>query len=599
MRTSPRSRTVSRTFAGLSVLALGASTLASTVMAPSAVAAPASQDSSTYVGKVEVVKGRAADEKMLKGTAFIDRDRDSRQDRNEKGLAGVRVSNGRDVVVTDRQGRYSLAVDGNTTVFVTQPRGYRVPVDADNVAQFFYNHVPAGSPALMFGGIKATGATPKAVNFPVVASKLTQTSEQHCLIGGDIQTYKDKEVTYAANGAFKDLSHRTDYAGCGALFIGDIVGDNPALYPRTRELTSMINGPARFLPGNHDLDFDAKQREHRFDSFRNQFGPTYHSYDAGKVHVISLDTVDYPVAGKSYNGMLGQEQMEWLANDLARTPKDRLVVVAGHIPLLTFADEGSEQHQIDEVAQVYKLLKGRKAIHVSGHTHSIENMRKGDAMQGWEKLFGISGLPFTHLTSGAISGDWFSGRMLEGGYPVAVQRDGGLPGVVTLDIKGTEVKERFTVRGDDGSKQMTLGLNTPAYRQWFTANLSNKGKAPQFADLLVVKQGELASTWLTTNFYMGSTGSTVKVSFDGARARTADRTQKMEGEGQYVGADFSDPTAVQEQLVNGGSIADRTMHLWRSSVPTDLKPGKHTAKVTATDVHGRRFTETITFEVKA
>lgn len=442
------------------------------------------------------------------------------------------------------------------------------------------------------------------VNFPLRASQLTRSTEQHCLIGGDIQTYKEKEVTYAANGAFKDLSRRTDYAGCGALFIGDIVGDDPSLYPRTRDLTSMLNGPARFLPGNHDLDFDAKQREHRFDSFRNQFGPTYHSYDAGKVHVISLDTVDYPVVGRSYNGMLGEEQMEWLANDLARTPKDRLVVIAGHIPLLTFADEGSQQHQIDEVAQVYKLLKGRQAIHVSGHTHSIENMRKGDAMQGWEKLFGVTGLPFTHLTSGAISGDWFSGQMTDKGYPVAVQRDGGLPGVVTLDVEGTKVTERFTVRGEDESLQMTLGLNTPAYRDWFATNLPAKGKpkpgnATALGDPLVVKQADLASSWLTTNFFMGSTGSTVKVSFDGGRARTADRTQKMEGEGQYVGAAHSDPAAVQQQLVHGGSVADRSMHLWRSSLPTDLAPGRHTAKVTATDVHGRSFTETLAFEVKA
>ncbi|GAA1387916.1 calcineurin-like phosphoesterase family protein [Luteococcus peritonei] len=594
-----RSRNLSIGLTGLSALALGA-----TLLAPAAQAAPAAKDGATYVGKVQVVKGRAADPKKLTGTVFVDADRDSRQDRNEKGLAGVRVSNGRDVVVTDRQGRYSLAVDGNTTVFITQPRGYQVPVDADNVAQFYYNHLPAGSPALKYGGIKPTGETPKAVNFPLSASKLTHTTDQHCLIGGDIQTYKDKEVTYAANGAFKDLSRRTDYAGCGALFIGDIVGDDPSLYPRTRELTSMLNGPARFLPGNHDLDFDAKQREHRFDSFRNQFGPTYHSYDAGKVHVISLDTVDYPVVGRSYNGMLGAEQMEWLANDLARTPKDRLVVIAGHIPLLTFADEGSQQHQIDEVAQVYKLLKGRKAIHVSGHTHSIENMRKGDAMQGWEKLFGVTGLPFTHLTSGAISGDWFSGQMTDKGYPVAVQRDGGLPGVVTLDVKGTSVTERFTVRGEDEDKQMTLGLNTPAYRDWFVRSMPAAGKpkpgnAEALADPLVVKQADLASTWLTTNFFMGSTGSTVKVSFDGGRARTADRTQKMEGEGQYVGAAYSDPTAAQQQLVHGGSVADRSMHLWRSSLPTDLAPGRHTARVTATDVHGRSFTETISFEVKA
>jgi hypothetical protein len=43
------------------------------------------------------------------------------------------------------------------TVFVTQPRGYQVPVDQDNVAQFSYHHLPEGSPELKFGGIDSTG----------------------------------------------------------------------------------------------------------------------------------------------------------------------------------------------------------------------------------------------------------------------------------------------------------------------------------------------------------------------------------------------------------------------------------------------------------
>ena len=55
------------------------------------------------------------------------------------------VSNGRDVTTTDSHGRYELPAFDNMTVFVTQPRGYQVPVDEDNVAQFFYHHLPEGS----------------------------------------------------------------------------------------------------------------------------------------------------------------------------------------------------------------------------------------------------------------------------------------------------------------------------------------------------------------------------------------------------------------------------------------------------------------------
>ena len=60
---------------------------------------------------------------------------------------------------------------------------------------------------------------------------------------------------------------------------------------------------------------------------------------------------------------------------------------------------------------------------------------------------------------------------------------------------------------------------------------------------------------------------------------------------------MTDPAAILEQFVHGGGLADRTSHLWRLELPADLAVGKHTAEVAATDVHGREFTETLTFEV--
>lgn len=39
------------------------------------------------------------------------------------------------------------------------------------------------------------------------------------------------------------------------------------------------------------------------------------------------------------------------------------------------------------------------------------------------------------------------------------------------------------------------------------------------------------------------------------------------------------------------------MRLWRLELRSDLAAGEHTAKVTATDVYGREFTETLTFQI--
>lgn len=612
-----------RVLASITALAGAAAVLA----APGAVAAPAHDPSwheTAYRGQVEVVRtpDGPADPTVLTGTVFVDRDRDSSSDRGERGLPGVVVSNGRDVVRTDAHGRYALPVHDNMTVFVTQPAGYQVPVDEFNVAQFHYTHLPAGSPPLRYGGIAPTGPLPDEVNFPLAPSRLTGEREQHCVIAGDLQTYDLEEVEYARRGAIADLAERDDYQGCGSLFVGDVVGDDLSLYDEVKELTARTNGPARFLPGNHDLDFDATTAEHSFDTFRAQLAPAYYSYDVGDVHVVALNTVRYPctpdvdnadgrhpecddpVNRPRYNGFIDEQQLAWLERDLATVGRDKLIVVAGHIGLLNFADEGSAIHQVDQVRDVYDLLRGRRAVALAGHSHSIENLRTGDLVKGWNDLFGVRGLPFPHLTVGAIAGDWYSGQVTEDGYPTALQRDGGRPGVLTLDIRGNRFSERFTVTGEADDVQTQLGLNTPAYRSWYAAraawNADPVGPAPELGDPLVVDQADLAGgTWLTTNFFVGGTGSTVTVRLDRGRAAPAVRTQAMRGEDQLAGPEWSDPAAVAEQLVHGGSVADRTMHLWRFALPTGLRPGTHRADVTATDVHGRRFTDTITFQVVA
>jgi hypothetical protein len=282
--------------------------------------------------------------------------------------------------------------------------------------------------------------------------------------------------------------------------------------------------------------------------------------------------------------------------------RDKLVVVAGHIGLLNYADQTSPVHQVDQVARVHELLEGREAVAVAGHSHSIENLKEGDDVQGWRDLFGVEGLPFPHITAGAISGDWYSGEVGDEGYPTAIGRDGGRPGVVTLDIEGGEFRERYTVTGEPDGVQTRLGLNSPTYRTWYDErqewNSDPVGEAPELDEPLVLDREDLADgTWLTTNFFLGSTGSTVEVALDGGPAGEAARTQRLEGEAANVGAEYSDPYAVSQQLVHGGSLADRTMHLWRFDLPADLGAGRHTAEVTATDAYGREFTDTLEFEV--
>ena len=138
-----------------------------------------------YEGHVDVSDEPADDQSTFTGRVFDDANRNSVLDDGEQPIAGVPVSNGVDVTTTDEEGRYELPAGDNVTLSVTQPAGWQVPVDADNFAQFSYNHLPEGSTDLRFGGLEPTGDVPAAVNFPMARSEATAAKDQSCPIAAD------------------------------------------------------------------------------------------------------------------------------------------------------------------------------------------------------------------------------------------------------------------------------------------------------------------------------------------------------------------------------------------------------------------------------
>ncbi|MBV9589054.1 MAG: twin-arginine translocation signal domain-containing protein, partial [Hyphomicrobiales bacterium] len=105
----------------------------------------------------------AADGQTVTGIVFEDRSHAGRRQAGDKGIAGVLVSNGREIAKTDGEGRYTLPIEDGMVIFVIKPTGYAVPLDENNLPRFFYIHQPEGSPAdlnLHFRGIAPTGPLP-------------------------------------------------------------------------------------------------------------------------------------------------------------------------------------------------------------------------------------------------------------------------------------------------------------------------------------------------------------------------------------------------------------------------------------------------------
>ena len=265
----------------------------------------------------------------------------------------------------------------------------------DQIPQFFYHHLPEGSPPLRFGGLAPTGELPEQIEFPLVKGEYKENFR--AVIIGDTQPYSNNEIGYVRDSLSKEFSELDNLEF--VMVEGDVLGDDLGLFPRFKQILSVADAPQYYVPGNHDLDFDAKDDSHSFDTFKREWGPVYYSFDIGMVHFVVLDNVKYPctpdnnIDGRhefcenpdtdpKYNGIISAQQMQWLANDLAQTEEEKLVVVNMHIPPVTFVDDDSSKHQTDNISDLYDLLEGREALLLSGHTHTIEHFQPGEYFPG-------------------------------------------------------------------------------------------------------------------------------------------------------------------------------------------------------------------------
>ncbi len=311
-----------------------------TILGAGLLALPAVAKDTGYRGSVDAVAGMAAE--LARGHVFLDANRNAIMDSGETGIEGVMVSNGREVVVTDAEGAYELPAYGDMNLFITKPAGHAVPLDEERVPQFAYIHKETGSPDMRFGGIAPTGPLPAAINFPLVADN-SDDANFECLVFGDAQPYFNRQLSYVRETAGRLLARRDNSETDCLLFEGDVMGDDLSLYPRFKSIISVGDTPQYFVPGNHDLDFDAGSDAHSFDTFRREWGPEYYSFDIGDVHFVVLDNVRYPCNGvdehafcdlstnPTYNGVIHDRQLTWLANNLANVPEDKLIVLNAHI----------------------------------------------------------------------------------------------------------------------------------------------------------------------------------------------------------------------------------------------------------------------------
>ena len=497
------------------------------------------------------------DARTLAGTVFEDRDSDGRQGRSEPGIAGVALSNGRTLAITDARGRYRLPVLPGQTAFAIKPAGWQLPA-VDPARPGAWRHGPAAaskttSPGLKYGGIPAA---PWSGRFDIALRRAPAGDGWlEVRVFADPQVKSLADIDYYARDIVDSVLAQAamgPHRPALGLSLGDVVDDTLDLYPALNAQTRRIGVPWLHVAGNHDIDKDAGRDEDALQTFRNTFGPDTFAWEEHEATFIGFDDViALPGQSPAYIGGLREDQFAFLEAYLPRVPKDRLLVLAMHIPL--FEPDGRDTFRDADRARLFALLRDSpKVLILSGHSHSQQHWMHG-ARTGWQ-----GAAPLHEYNVGAACGAYWGGVKDAAGIPDTTMSDGTPNGYASLGI------------GRDG--RYVLG--------WHPARDPQDSQIGLYAPK-VLREGAYPAYGVYANVYMGRDDTRVEFRIDDREWAPMRRTVAP------------DPRLLRENLLDDDADALRgydrspeatdSSHLWRGTLPTGLAAGAHRIEVRAFD----------------
>ena len=302
------------------------------------------------------------------------------------GVAGVAVSDGYEVVLTDADGRYNMTSNKhNGYVFYSLPGGYEPELRDGFMPQFWTPLFDTDLEVLEVHdfALRRVDNTRHIVLFGADTHLARRYSDRALFKKGFIASLKD-EATRADNANIPIYS----------VLLGDLTWDifwtqnDYSLYHYMADMRSW-GYPMTLWPviGNHDHDPSVPEGEdtdfEASSAWRDIVCPNYYSFNLGKVHYVVLDDInylnmaepgeDYPagvVGSRNYRGVVGDEQIAWLRKDLALVDYSTPVVVCFHMPAWAISNSFGYYSRLDNTYTLGSILKPYHQVHlVSGHTH--------------------------------------------------------------------------------------------------------------------------------------------------------------------------------------------------------------------------------------
>ncbi len=469
------------------------------------------------------------------GFVYLDENQNLVRDKGEPGMEGALVSNGRDVVKTDRDGKWSITGNGDSGIFLIQPAGYLVPTNSSQVPQHY----------------AAPGDRQKNIEFPLW--KGDNNPEFEALFFGDTQARGMKEVNYVTHDVVEECIGSKAKFG---VVLGDIVADDPGLFDELSASIAQIGIPWYYVFGNHDFDRDAKGNDGAEDTFVKNFGPSTYAYEFGQVAFININDVFYKETG-GYKGYFTEDQLSFVSNYLDHVPQEKLVVLMMHIPIV-----GCENRE-----EMFRILEKREhTLTVAAHTHTLINLFLDESM-GWK-----GPEPHHSFINGTVCGSWWCGIKDELGIPHATMNDGAPNGYATIKFDGNKYNIVYKAARRPADYQMNIYL----------------------ADDIPMAQ--LDTTAVLVNIFNGTERSIVEMQIDQtgdwmplSQTTTTDpANEKMYELNKYLEMKVEDQK-LDEVFGWQMDKPQKSKHFWTGTLPKTLKPGTHQLAIKTEDMFGNVY----------
>lgn len=368
-----------------------------------------------------------------------------------KGLADVVVSDGYNVITTDADGRFWMNSDKKEKmVFISVPSGY-MPASKKGIPQFF---------ARLKSGTDKTEQVLFELN--------EEPNDNHVVLAmadAHLANRSSKDVSQFQAGFVPDVNALiASYKSQGKNVYGITLGDqswdlywydnNFGIKEAVAEFAK-VNCPVFHCMGNHDNDIKAKGDWACAQQWRDNVGPTYYSFNLGKVHYVILDDIDYfnTTNDREQASRIVADQMAWLRKDLA-TVKDKSapLVLCMHVPLHHHATVNSAGQQVDNPTQIENASELIAAVGdftdvklLTGHTHINFDGKVGSNIHEYN----IGGVCATW---------WWTGA--PGYHNNHICREGSPGGYGVFEWTGASYSHYYKGIGHDRSYQMrTYDLN--------------------------------------------------------------------------------------------------------------------------------------------